>query len=79
MAPSIDDKLFNQEYAAYYFSKQAKLLSILLVTAIPWYAIGYIRKPLDYRDLIIVSILATLAAISLGIYKWLKKRVTKLP
>lgn len=31
MAPSIDDKRFNQEYAAYYFSKQAKLLSILLV------------------------------------------------
>ena len=79
MAPSIDDKLFNQEYTAYYFSKQAKLLSILLVTAIPWHAIGYIRKQLDHRDLIIISVLATLAVLSFGIYKWLKKKVTRLP
>lgn len=73
MATLIDDKQFNKEYAAYYFSKQAKMLSVVLITAIPWYVIGYVRKPFESKDLIIIAILAILSAITFIIYKSLKK------
>ena len=38
--PLLEHEQFNKAYRNHYIGKQAKLLSIVFATAIPWYVIG---------------------------------------
>ena len=60
--PLLELKQFNKTYRGYYIGKQAKLLSIVFATAIPWYMIGYVDFPMTTKDVIIVAILAVISA-----------------
>ena len=60
--PLLELKQFNKAYRNYYIGKQAKLLSIVFATAIPWYMIGYVDFPMTTKDIIIVAILAVISA-----------------
>ena len=60
--PLLELKQFNKAYRNYYIGKQAKLLSIVFVTAIPWYIIGSVDFPMTTKDVIIVAILAVISA-----------------
>ena len=60
--PLLELKQFNKAYRNYYIGKQAKLLSIVFVTAIPWYIIGHVDFPMTTKDIIIVAILAVISA-----------------
>ena len=60
--PLLELKQFNKAYRSYYIGKQAKLLSIVFVTAIPWYIIGHVDFPMTTKDIIIVAILAVISA-----------------
>ena len=59
--PLLELKQFNKAYRNYYIGKQAKLLSIVFVTAIPWYIIGHVDFPMTTKDIIIVAILAVIS------------------
>ena len=59
--PLLELKQFNKAYRSYYIGKQAKLLSIVFVTAIPWYIIGHVDFPMTTKDIIIVAILAVIS------------------
>ena len=56
--PLLEQAQFDKAYRNYYIAKQAKLLSIVFATAIPWYIIGYVDFPMATKDIIIVAILA---------------------
>ena len=56
--PSLEQNQFDNAFRSYYITKQAKLLSIVFATAIPWYMIGYVDFPMTTKDVIIVAILA---------------------
>ena len=60
--PLLEYEQFNKAYRDYYIGKQAKLLSIVFATAIPWYMIGYVDFPMTTKDVIIVAILAVISA-----------------
>ena len=60
--PLLELKQFNKTYRGYYIGKQAKLLSIVFATAIPWYMIGNVDFPMTTKDIIIVAILAVISA-----------------
>ena len=60
--PLLEQTQFNKAYRNYYIGKQAKLLSIVFVTAIPWYIIGYVDFPMTTKDIIIVAVLAVISA-----------------
>ena len=59
--PLLEQTQFNKAYRNYYIGKQAKLLSIVFVTAIPWYIIGHVDFPMTTKDIIIVAILAVIS------------------
>ena len=59
--PLLELKQFNKAYRNYYIGKQAKLLSIVFATAIPWYIIGHVDFPMTTKDIIIVAILAVIS------------------
>lgn len=60
--PLLEQTQFNKAYRSYYIGKQAKLLSIVFATAVPWYIIGYVDFPMTTKDIIIVAILAVISA-----------------
>ena len=60
--PLLELKQFNKAYRNHYIGKQAKLLSIVFATAIPWYMIGNVDFPMTTKDVIIVAILAVISA-----------------
>lgn len=72
-ATLIDEAQYNKEFIAYYVSKHAKVLSIVFLTAIPWYMLGYVNGSFTVRDYLIMGAFALLTLISFGIYKLLKK------
>ena len=60
--PLLEYEQFNKAYCDYYIGKQARLLSIVFATAVPWYIIGYVDFPMTTKDVIIVAILAVISA-----------------
>ena len=59
--PLLEHEQFNKAYRDHYIGKQARLLSIVFATAIPWYMIGYVRLPVSHTDIIIMAILAIIS------------------
>ena len=59
--PSLEQNLFDNAFRFYYIAKQAKLLSIVFATAIPWYMIGYVDIPMTTKDILIVTILVVVS------------------
>ena len=59
--PLLEHEQFNKAYRDHYIGKQAKLLSIVFATAIPWYMIGYVRLPISHTDIAIIAILAIIS------------------
>ena len=59
--PSLEQNLFDNAFRSYYIAKQAKLLSIVFATAIPWYMIGYVDFPMTTKDILIVTILVVIS------------------
>ena len=59
--PLLEYEQFNKAYRDYYIGKQARLLSIVFATAIPWYVIGYVRLPISHTDIVIMAILAIIS------------------
>ena len=60
--PLLEQAQFDKAYRNYYIAKQAKLLSIVFATAIPWYIIGYVDFPMTTKDIVIVAVLAVISA-----------------
>lgn len=67
-APELDEAIFDKAFKAHYTAKNAKMLAILFATAIPWYAIGYVRESLKTKDLIVILLLTILSSGFLGLY-----------
>ena len=59
--PSLEQNLFDNAFRSYYIAKQAKLLSIVFATAIPWYMIGYVDFPMTTKDILIVTLLVVVS------------------
>lgn len=59
--PSLEQNLFDNAFRFYYIAKQAKLLSIVFATAIPWYMIEYVDFPMTTKDILIVTILVVIS------------------
>ena len=57
--PLLVHNQFDKVFRSYCIAKQAKLLSIVFATAIPWYAIGYVKLPISHSNIIIMAILTT--------------------
>lgn len=55
---------FDNAFRSNYITKQAKLLSIVFATAIPWYMIGYVDFPMTTKDIFIITILAIVSVFS---------------
>ena len=70
----LEHEQFNKAYRNHYIGKQAKLLSIVFATAIPWYMIGYVRLPVSHTDIIIMAILAIISVSCFYISKKKAKR-----
>lgn len=68
----LDDKKFNKVFRLHYVSEQAKILSIVFLTAIPWYILGYTNESISKENIIIVISMGTLSLICFLISKKLK-------
>ena len=67
--PLLEYEQFNKAYCDYYIGKQARLLSIVFATAIPWYVIGYVSLPITYKDIIVIAIMAVISVLCFCISK----------
>ncbi|MBQ8441759.1 MAG: hypothetical protein IJX29_00195 [Bacteroides sp.] len=67
--PLLEYERFNKAYRDYYIGKQARLLSIVFATAIPWYVIGYVSLPITNKDIIIIAIMAVISILCFCISK----------
>lgn len=61
--PLLEYEQFNKTYRDYYKGKQARLLSIVFATAIPWYVIGYVSLPITNKDIIIIAVMAVISVL----------------
>ena len=68
----LDDEKFNKVFRLYYVSEQAKIFSIVSLTAIPWYILGYTNESISKENIIIVISMGTLSLICFLISKKLK-------
>lgn len=68
----LDDKKFNKVFRIHYVSGQAKILSIVFLTAIPWYILGYTNESISKENIIIVISMGTLSLICFLISKKIK-------
>lgn len=68
----LDDKKFNKVFRIHYVSGQAKILSIVFLTAIPWDILGYTNESISKENIIIVISMGTLSLICFLISKKLK-------
>lgn len=67
--PLLEYEQFNKAYRDYYIGKQARLLSIVFVTAIPWYVIGCVSLSITYKDIIVIAIMAVISVLCFCISK----------
>ena len=67
--PSLEHNQFDNAFRSYYIAKQAKLLSIVFATAIPWYMIGNVDFPMTTKDIFIITILAIVSVSSFCVSK----------
>lgn len=67
-APSVDKSLFDKLYRDKYISGRAGMLSLVFLTAIPWYILGYGGERMQVKDGCIISVLAILCLLSFIIY-----------
>lgn len=72
MFSNIDNRVFHKAFTTHYFSKHAKMLSIVFGTAIPWYVIGYVREPFKVTDFVVIISLMFLSIICFWFYKHYK-------
>ena len=72
--PLLEHEQFNKAYRDHYIGKQAKLLSIVFATAIPWYVIGYVRLPVSDTDIIVMAVLIIISVSCFCISKKKAKR-----
>lgn len=70
---AIDETQYNKEFVVFHICKYAKMLTIVFLTAIPWYILGYVDGSFSVRDFTFMGIMALLTIISFGTYKLLKK------
>ena len=68
--PLLEYERFNKAYRDYYIGKQARLLSIVFATAIPWYVIGYVSFPITNKDIIIIAIMVVISVLCFCISKY---------
>ncbi len=68
-APWVDKKEFDKLFMSHYISQNARMFSIVFITAIPWYALGYIREEVRLHDILIMCALAVLSLICLVIFR----------
>lgn len=68
----LDDEKFNKVFRLHYVSEQAKIFSIVFLTAIPWYILGYTNESISKENIIIVISMGTLSLICFLIFKKLK-------
>lgn len=66
-AAGLDEADFSKAFRHYYLGKNAKMLSVVLITAVPWYALGYVHDKALPTDYLIMGGLALLAALLYGI------------
>ena len=68
----LDDEKFNKAFHLHYVSEQAKIFSIVFLTAIPWYILGYTNESISKENIIIIMSMGTLSLICFLIFKKLK-------
>lgn len=59
----LDDKKFNKVFRLYYVSEQAKIFSIVSLTAIPWYILGHTNENISKENIFIVISMGILSLI----------------
>ena len=69
MFPDIDNQVLHKAFTSYYFSRHAKMLSIVFASAIPWYVIGYVRESFTITDFAVIAPLLFLSIICFWFYK----------
>ncbi|MCC8188257.1 MAG: hypothetical protein LIP08_12345 [Bacteroides sp.] len=76
--PLVDEKIFNKLFIDHYISQSARMFSIVFVTAIPWYALGYIREDITEKDLWIMGGFAVLSLICFLIFIIKKNQIEEV-
>jgi len=69
MFPNINSYSFGKAFRTHYLSKQAKILSIVFTTAIPWYVVGYVKEPFGTTDFVVIVPLMFLSIACFWFYK----------
>jgi hypothetical protein len=68
-APLLTEEQFNKAYRRYYISKNAKIISIVLMAGIPWYILGHVRGDFCLTDWIIIAVMFVASIFAFAFYK----------
>ncbi len=76
-------QMLNQQkikdlFKIHYLSRYAKILTVVCITAIPWYVIGYVRDHFNLTDIIIMSVLFIWSLILYFTARYLKRKVSSM-
>ena len=69
----LNDKKLNNVFRSHYICEQSKILSVVLLTAIPWYVLGHVKGSISKENLLIITFIGILSLTCLLISKKTKK------
>lgn len=69
----LDEQKFNHAFRIHYINEQTKILSLILLLAIPWYLLGHVKGSINKENLLIVTSIGVLSLTCFFIYKKTKQ------
>lgn len=69
----LDSETFNHIFRLHYINEQAKILSFIILLAIPWYLLGHVKGSINKDNFIIVTLIGLLSLTFFFIYKKTKE------
>jgi len=70
----LDDEKFNKAFRLHYINEQTKILSIVFLTAIPWYLIGHVKGNINKENILIITSIGILSLTCFLIHKKTKEK-----
>lgn len=71
----LDNEKLNHSFRLHYINEQTKILSFIILLAIPWYLLGHVKGSINKENLLIVTLFGILSLTCFYIYKKTKEKI----
>ena len=74
----LDQQKIKDVFKIRYLSRYAKILTVVSITAVPWYIIGYVRDKMETENYVVIGVLLMVSLMLFIVYRHLKNKITTM-